>query len=372
MYTEPKIITSNSLKTRSYITFYFNGKRVREFNGHRLNLNINPNHTKSIQDRDRLLEELRFKLKNALKNNSYPAVKPDTVTPLASTLTVLMDVLNRKLDSDLSDSYKTDLRSIYNHFMEFLTDAEKIGSITEITLPRIELFLTRYNSSGTYYMNKRRTLGVLFNSVGKTIQKTIEVVRETSVRRTTSKLHRIYEREQLLKILDYLKTHHFNLYLCCLISYGCFLRPHQEVRLLKGVHFKNDFREIHLSGSENKGRKVRVVYVPDYVRSVLQLIPGLLHDTNLFTLSTDYYNPSYFNTAWSRAWKNMYKQGLVQKNHTIYSFRHTAAVDVFRRTKDIYLLQKLLGHSTIVVTLRYLRGLGEYNSEELRDAAPRL
>jgi integrase len=64
--------------------------------------------------------------------------------------------------------------------------------------------------------------------------------------------------------------------------------------------------------------------------------------------------------------------GLVYEDQTPYSFRHTAAVDLYRRTKDVYLLQKLLGHSTIVVTLKYLRSLGEFNSEELRDAAPQL
>lgn len=68
----------------------------------------------------------------------------------------------------------------------------------------------------------------------------------------------------------------------------------------------------------------------------------------------------------------MYDKGLIYKNQTIYSFRHTAAVEVFRRTKDVYLLQKLLGHSTIMVTLKYLRNLGEFNSEELREAAPQL
>jgi integrase len=68
----------------------------------------------------------------------------------------------------------------------------------------------------------------------------------------------------------------------------------------------------------------------------------------------------------------MHNEGLIFENQTIYSFRHTAAVQLYRRTKDVYLLQKLLGHSSIVVTLKYLRSLGELNSDELKEAAPTL
>jgi len=374
MFTEPKIVTSNDLRIRSYVTFYFNGKRVREYNGHSLGINLNPNYCSTIKDRNRLLAELQFELKNALKNNSYKTQNIQSLNlQIPSAQKLLKDILDKKLNSDLSKYYKTDLQSIYNHFIEYLTDEEKSGEITAITLPRIEDFLSRYSSSGTYYMNKRRILGVLFSSAGKTLRLDIKVIKETSCRRTKATLHKIYEKEQMKKVLKFLKNHHENLYLCCLISYGCLLRPHQEVRNLKGSHFKNNFTEIHLSGSENKGKKVRVVYIPDYVKKEFQgRIPKLQPDTNLFSLLPTTFNTAYFNTAWTRAWKKMNEAGIIEKKQTIYSFRHSAAVDVYRRTKDVYLLQKLLGHSNIVVTLKYLRGLGEYNMEELKDAAPRL
>lgn len=79
-------------------------------------------------------------------------------------------------------------------------------------------------------------------------------------------LHATYSQTQLKEVLSFLKTAHENLYLCCLISYGCFLRSHIEVRNLKGSHFKADFTEIHLSGNENKSGRVRIVAIPDYVR----------------------------------------------------------------------------------------------------------
>ena len=201
----------------------------------------------------------------------------------------------------------------------------------------------------------------------------LKTLKETERKKSKAKLHVAYDKPQLKPILNYLKLNYPNLYICCLLTYSSWLRPHEEVRLLTGADFRREFSEVHLTGGDNKGGKVRVVHIPDYVRAELvPLIFTLERNFNIFTRSSEPFNESYFNTQWSRAYKKMFELGLIYENQTIYSFRHTAAVDTYRRTKDVYLLQKLLGHSSIVVTLKYLRSLGEFNSEELRNAAPHL
>ncbi len=372
MYTEPKIVLPKNLQARAYINFYLNGKRIRIYNGRSLNLNIYPNNSRSLKERERLLNVLLFEVKDALRKNIFLQKEEEPVKSLCTT-EALEQALNSKLNSDLSNTYKRDLKTVFQQFMEFLSEKEKTGSLDAIKLNRIESFLTKYQSSGTYYMNKRRNLAVLFSAAGRLIEQPIDTVTKTNKRKVKSKLHKIYEPEQLRAVLGYLKEHHQHLYLCCLITFGCFLRPHKEVRKLTAGHFKKNISEIHLSGFENKGRKVRVVYVPDYVKQELELLlPSLKSTDNIFSRKNNPYNEAYFNTAWTRAWRKMQQLGIVEKNHTIYSFRHTAAVDVYRRTKDVNLLKSLLGHSSILVTLKYLRGLGEYNEEVLRGAAPGL
>lgn len=372
MYTEPKIILPKSLDERAYIIFYYNGKRVRVYNGKPFNLKIHPNRAQSLRERHRLLNILLFELKNALRKNIFTD-KLITQENEFNTTEALKRSLNSKLESDLSNTYKRDLKTVHEQFVSFLNENEKQANLETLKLNRIEEFLAHFQSSGTYYMNKRRNLSVLLSNAGRIIDKPINVVTKTSKRKVKSKLHKIYEPEQLRAVLGYLKQHQQHLYLCCLITFGCFLRPHKEVRKLTAGHFKKDISEIHLSGSENKGRKVRVVYVPDYVKQELEnLLPSIKSTDNIFSKDLQPYNEAYFNTAWTRAWRKMHELGIVEKNHTIYSFRHTAAVDVYRRTKDVNLLKSLLGHSSILVTLKYLRGLGEYNEEVLRGAAPRL
>jgi integrase len=91
---------------------------------------------------------------------------------------------------------------------------------------------------------------------------------------------------------------------------------------------------------------------------------------NIFSLSKEPFNDSYFSKQWSREKKKLLSHGLIYPKQTLYSFRHTAAIDVFRRTKDVYMVQKIMGHASVLVTLKYLRSLGEFNTEELKAAAP--
>ena len=48
---------------------------------------------------------------------------------------------------------------------------------------------------------------------------------------------------------------------------------------------------------------------------------------------------------------------MVDKEITIYSFRHSGAIEIFKRTGSLTKLQKAMGHSSLKVSLTYLRGL---------------
>jgi site-specific recombinase XerD len=58
----------------------------------------------------------------------------------------------------------------------------------------------------------------------------------------------------------------------------------------------------------------------------------------------------------------MQKSNLIGDEHTLYSFRHTAAINLYMKTKDLYKVQQALGHSAMTVTLTYMRSLGLINA----------
>jgi integrase len=93
------------------------------------------------------------------------------------------------------------------------------------------------------------------------------------------------------------------------------------------------------------------VPVPGFIKPYLN--PKGLND-NIFTGDLCGRNPDYFSTLWSRYKK---QSNVLKEGQTLYSFRHSGAIDIFKRTSSITKLQKAMGHSSINLSLTYLRGL---------------
>ena len=75
---------------------------------------------------------------------------------------------------------------------------------------------------------------------------------------------------------------------------------------------------------------------------------------NIFSNKPKPLNIDYFKTLWScfKRQSNTLEQG-----QALYSFRHSGAIEVFKRTDSLTKLQKAMGHSSLNVSLTYLRGL---------------
>jgi integrase len=371
MFTQPKIVLSKKSGERAYITFYYNGKRLREYNGNRLDLSINPNQFEDVKDRNRLLKRLQFEFDKALNQGWNPFVKE---AELPSLNEALEKVLIDKMNSNLCDLYKRNLKAVIRMFREFLPSKILKAECDQLDFALIEEFLNKFQTSERNYINRRRCLGTIFNEMVRKGFAKNNPVKNTKPARAKASLHAPYSNEQLKSVLNFLKDHYPNLHLCCLLTYGCLLRPHHEIRLLKLRHIVQGFTQIQLSGNENKSKRVRTVYLPRYVQDALRERLAMLHDkeANIFTFTDEPYNVGYFNVMWGKAKIKMIKAKILEPKQTIYSFRHTAAVNVYRKTKDLHILQQLLQHSNMIVTLNYLRGLGEINDERLRDVLPEL
>ena len=371
MFTQPKIVLPKKAEDRAYVTFYYNGKRLREYNGNRLNLNINPNQFSGVADRSRLLNKLAFEFSKALTQGWNP-FKKEVQKPKLKV--ALQTIIEEKVNSNLSAFYKRNLIAVHRMFTDYLTADELNGTPDELQLYRIEEFLNQFQTSERNYINRRRCLSLFFNEMIRKEYTTSNIVNKTKTVKANASLHIPYSDERLKQILAYLKMHHPNLHLCCLLTYGCLLRPHHEIRLLKMKHIVRDFTQIQLSGNENKSKRIRTVYIPDYVQNELKerLYNITDQEANIFTLTHVAYNVGYFNVMWGKAKPAMIEAKLLEPDQTIYSFRHTAAVNVYRKSKDLHLLQQLLQHSNMIVTLNYLRGLGEVNDERLKDFLPEL
>jgi integrase len=223
----------------------------------------------------------------------------------------------------------------------------KENTTPEITTKDIKKLLDKY-SSGVSYNTIKRHLTALLNEA-KSIGMLSDPMKDIKAKKTNAKLHKPYN--NIEQILNEIKRFNPNLYLCSLMTYGCLLRPHREIRELTWSDFSDDLTFIHLSGNRNKSGRNRIVPVPTYIRDIL--IKGEPHH-NIFSGRPQPLNQDYFKTLWSRFKK---QSNTLEQGQTLYSFRHSGAIEIFKRTGSITKLQKAMGHSSINVSLTYLRGL---------------
>jgi integrase len=331
----PKVKSDN--KQRFYVVFYNNGKRYRLFNGSKINSNLYPN-SYPLNKRYEIAQLLAAEVFKYI--SSGLSIQDPVRVICKSDKQYLKLALDNKIKGEYSDKYKSMLRFVYDGFVSYSTDEN-------ITSNNVKTYLNQY-ALGVSYNTIKRHLNVLINEA-RNIGMNSNPMESIKAKKTKAKLHKPYKDINL--ILNEIKLFSDNLYLCCLMTYGCLLRPHREIRELKWSDFSDDLGYIHLSGNRNKSGKNRIVPVPIYIRELL--VKGQPQH-NIFTGATRPLNEDYFKTLWGR-FKRVSK--LLGQDQTLYSFRHTGAIEIFKRTGSITKLQKAMGHSSINVSLTYLRGL---------------
>ena len=335
------------------VLFYLNGKRYRVSNGKKFGLDLHPNKA-AIHDRLGIANELLFKIHKALLNGWGQQT--------SLNVSFLEALQNHSFCKDVKETYKEAVNRTLNRLESFLKNSS-IGQINvkHITTKHCIIFLHSKQFTSNSFNTERKHLSSFFNKLFKTenISNPVESIPVMKVKPT---LHKPFKDVNLL--LEDIKSFNENLFLCCLLTYGCLLRPHQEIRNLKWGDFSEDMKHISLSGKRNKSGRNRIVPLNPYI---LQYLHKGEDTDNIFTGSEKPFNKDYFKTLWSR-----YKaqSNVLEDLQTLYSFRHSGAIEIYKRTGSLTILQQAMGHASLAVTLGYLRGL-EIPSLKLEDM-PRL
>ena len=379
MYREPRICTrNNDLSKRWYVELIFNGKRLRFYNGKKIGLELYPNRSRNRGDRERQCYSLYNSIREHLARGWNPVEHPSQKKDKRKVLTMgeaLDEALRHKLRYPLSDAYHKDLKQIARRWKAWVTtEGLSSTSIKDLESSHLDEFLLLFNTGSTYYRTQRRTLSALFGVLvnlghlpSNPVSKTTQIKREES-------LHLYYTFDELIQVLDFIKSEHRLLHLACLMTYGCLLRPHKEIRLLTRGDFSGDMSTIVLKGQNTKNGKIRKVKVPEYVVTELNdlRLGSFPANYNIFSMSTKPFGEYYFSTAWSRAKTKMLAANIIKENQTLYSFRHSAAVQLYKQTNSLHTLKVLMGHSDLQVTLKYLRSLGIEESRQGETPTPKL
>ena len=326
----PKIC--KTIDGKYFIRFYLYNKRYRLFSGKKIKSSLCPNSYP--------LKERKSKTKLLAKVVYTFLIKNDSFSKKLEPVELFDSLIRNKFKEPLSVSYLKTLKSLAQ------TLKKELISKGKISIDFINSIPLKYNNN-TSYNTTRRHLNVLVNYL---YENNFPIERsKLKGRKQEETLHKPID--NVKKLLAKVKAFNEDLYLCCLFTYGCLLRPHMEIRLLKWEDFTSDLSHIRLSGNQVKSKRNRIVPVSPKIREILIRKEGHL---NIFTGLKQPYSRSYFIQLWRR-FKRLNPE--VDKEITLYSFRHSGAIDIFKRTGSIAKLQKAMGHSSMTVSLTYLRGL---------------
>ena len=329
-------VTIGASKSQSIIIIYYNEIRHRYWNGNAINVNI------KSKDNPTLLKAA-FELK--LREGWKPQPKKKIVKEVPITvIKALQQGVEVKIKQGCSERFIKDAKRIVTLWKRYESEQHfKNLTLDKLQPSHIRNFLVRPNWSAKTQRTVKSTLSPLLTEFKP------HLIQSIKLKKPNSTLHKPFD--NINEILTSIKEYNKQLYLCCLMTYGCLLRPHREIRELTWSDFSDDLTYIHLSGNRNKSGRNRIVPVPTYIRELL--VKGEPHH-NIFSGSQKPLNQDYFKTLWSR-FKRQSK--ILEQGQTLYSFRHSGAIEIFKRTGSITKLQKAMGHSSINVSLTYLRGL---------------
>jgi integrase len=329
-------VSIGTSKSQSIIIIYYNEMRHRYWNGKTINVNI-----KSEENPTLLKAAFELKLREGWRPQpKKKEVKEITITVIQS----LQQGIETKIAQGCSERFIKDAKRIVTLWQRYESEQQiKNLTLDNLKPSHIRNFLVRPNWSAKTQRTVKSTLSPLLSEFKP------HLVQSIKLKKPTSTLHKPFD--NINETLDDIKAYNSNLYLCCLMTYGCLLRPHREVRELTWNDFSEDLSYIHLSGNRNKSGRNRIVPVPSYIRELL--VKGEPHH-NIFSGKHKPLNQDYFKTLWSRFKR---QSNTLEQGQTLYSFRHSGAIEIFKRTGSITKLQKAMGHSSINVSLTYLRGL---------------
>lgn len=326
---------------KEFVNLYFNESRYRFWSGKAIGIKL-----KTSENAELLRSAFELKLIQGWKPEKRKTQKKTKAVLPPTFLSEIESELQKTLQGNYSFHHKRDARWVFRELQTFLTD-RGLAKVTNEKLKQMDL--EDFVFQNKWSNRTQKNVVTTFKCITKGEVK--ERFKRIKTKRSKSSLHKPIK--DVSSLLNDIKEYNNNLYLTCLLTYGCLLRPHQEIRLLKWEDIDLEKGLIALSGNRNKSGRNRIVPIAPFVKKEL-LRSREEQQEYLFSNNGVPYSKDYFSTLWRR-----YKKvsSFNVEEITLYSFRHTGAINVFEKTGSLLKLQKVMGHSDMKVSLTYLRGL---------------
>jgi integrase len=364
-YTQPKLVHYDfDLSKKWFVYFRYNGKVFKHWAG------INKHKSKAARLKEAIAT--RNALIIALEKGWSPIKdEPQKVRTIHKAVKDMYDIkkgsLRRKSQRTYSD--------IVNMFCGWLEDKAYShlfpGNFTPVLAQSyLDHLIKDKGYSGKTHNGQLGILKTVFNMLVKRdiiVKNPFQGIAELP---EISVMNEPFTDSERALMIDYLQKHNKRLYYAVSFIYFCFLRRSEIIGLKVGyINFEK--HTINIPAEVSKNRKSESVTIPRAFEPIL-----LEMELGKYDLE-DYIFGRYFKTCSRRIARadNMsssitrIKNELgIKGNKGLYSFKHMGVIQLYKATSDPYLVSRQCRHSSLQMTMIYLRSLGLTVDEGIRRA----
>lgn len=367
-YTKPKIYHGGwDLSKRWYVYFSFRnaitGKMERQPPVYWI-----VNKFKTIPERKKAVTRLREILEKLLENNQVPTKYKNTELLLSKFISI-NDAIDRSIknaEQRMAESSYTDYRQRLKKFEKWLTENHLYGKdVSEIDKKIVTTYLNSVleSTSPKNRNNTRANLSIFFSFLVDNEFIESNFVSSIPVLPAKPRRNKSYTTSQEADIIQLVEEQNPHLLLFIkFVSYN-FLRNIEVCRLqIKDIDFENSTQVVD---AKNQLRKTKII--PKLLMQEIIQFKNMNPDFYLFSSSGVGFSEvsaMQRRSYWGKQFNKIKTQLKLEKDYTIYSFRHTYITKLYREFRAEFTpfetksrLMLITGHSSMAALEKYLRDI---------------
>lgn len=324
-----------------------------------------PAEYKTKDDRERWAKTVCSEI-NALLSAGYKRVSPKELDTDSENRALKPLTINQVFDLAIvkAQSLRKKTQSTYivslNKFRKWLgPNAQRdIDAITKSKVSEYSDFLLASGLSSATVNNQLNAIRIMVGKVFKAGYISSNPFQYEKLTETESFSNVAFTPEHQELIENYLKENNYPLFILTRLMYYSFIRP-KEIRDLRVRDFNFMTNSLTITGEVSKSRKTNTIPIHT---QIVDLLKEYRQYPSKFYICGKHFKPGVAQMAENAAYV-AHRAALEALNlydgyeYTLYSWRHTGAINAYLAGTDIKTLQFLFRHTSVSYTEIYLKSL---------------
>ena len=337
------------------------------------------NKCKTIEGRTQAAGRIIAQVERQILAGNFEIVQDETL-PSHSLLASLQEVFLLKQKTTRQGTWRN-----YKYMFRYLEEFLSGRGLLEITSAEFSKGLAYdFRNFLLLHSNEiaRKTINIYCGYLSSSFSELVKMERlrknpfvDFEKLRTETGGHKVYRDNEVNILVKYYKKHDPELWRFVQFLYYT-LNRNDAIRQLRIADINLTTAQIRFDRGNAKSLRAGYVVIPTPLLKVIEEMDLHTYPDDFFVFGRDGTpgpKPRGKKFFWERNLKALEACGLDGKEHTLYAWKHTGAVRLYEKIKDLKRVSEQCLHADVLITMKYLRGLGVvFGNNEVREKFPSL